>query len=181
MTNFSLPRRLTSFEKNPNDSVNTNFDYFVKYVNDRNDGTASWDSLYVAGNVGIGMAPSAAAELQVSSADDTRIYLIDTGSASTFYLRSDGMNTQLGTITNNQLEFVTNSTVRGRIAANGSFVVGLSAIATNATDGFLYVPTCAGTPTGTPTTVTGTAPIVIDTTNNKLYFYSGGTWRDAGP
>lgn len=65
--------------------------------------------------------------------------------------------------------------------AAGGCVVGTAALATNATDGFLYVPTCAGTPTGTPTTQTGTAPIVVDTTNNKLYFYSGGQWRDAGP
>lgn len=73
------------------------------------------------------------------------------------------------------------NTERVRIPAAGGMVVGTAAIATNATDGFLYVPTCAGTPTGTPTAQTGTAPIVIDTTNNKLYFYSGGTWRDAGP
>jgi hypothetical protein len=65
--------------------------------------------------------------------------------------------------------------------ASCSVVVNSAAIATSATDGFLYVPTCAGAPTGTPTTQTGTAPIVIDTTNNKLYFYSGGQWRDAGP
>jgi hypothetical protein len=64
---------------------------------------------------------------------------------------------------------------------NGNVTVGSAAIATNATNGFLYVPTCAGTPTGTPTTKTGRAPIVIDTTNHKLYFYSGGAWRDAGP
>ena len=70
---------------------------------------------------------------------------------------------------------------RARIPAAGGMVVGIAALATTATDGFLYVPTCAGTPTGTPTTQTGTAPIVIDTTNNKLYFYSGGQWRDAGP
>jgi hypothetical protein len=68
-----------------------------------------------------------------------------------------------------------------RIPATGGMVVGTAALATNATDGFLYVPTCAGQPTGTPTTQTGTAPIVVDTTNNKLYFYSGGAWRDAGP
>jgi hypothetical protein len=77
--------------------------------------------------------------------------------------------------------FETGGTERARIPAAGGMVVGTAALATNATDGFLYVPTCAGTPTGTPTTQTGTAPIVIDTTNNKLYFYSGGQWRDAGP
>lgn len=70
---------------------------------------------------------------------------------------------------------------RMRIDANGNVVVNTAAIATNATNGFLYVPSCAGTPTGTPTTYTGRVPIVVDTTNNKLYFYSGGAWRDAGP
>lgn len=70
---------------------------------------------------------------------------------------------------------------RARIDPAGNVIVGTAAIATTATDGFLYVPTCAGTPTGVPTTYTGRAPIVIDSTNNKLYFYSGGAWRDAGP
>ena len=60
-------------------------------------------------------------------------------------------------------------------------VLGFGSVATSATSGFLYVPTCAGTPTGAPATVTGMAPIVIDSSNNKLYFYSGGAWRDAGP
>lgn len=62
-----------------------------------------------------------------------------------------------------------------------SVTIGETALATTATDGFLYIPTCAGTPTGVPTTLPGTAPIVINTTNNKLYFYSSGAWRDAGP
>lgn len=59
-------------------------------------------------------------------------------------------------------------------------VVG-SSIATNATTGFLYIPSCAGTPTGTPATIGSAVPLVVDRTNNKLYFYSGGAWRDAGP
>jgi len=80
------------------------------------------------------------------------------------------------------LIFGTNSTERARITSTGNVVAGGSvALATTATDGFLYVPTCAGTPTGTPTAITGMAPIVVNTTNNKLYFYSGGQWRDAGP
>lgn len=63
----------------------------------------------------------------------------------------------------------------------GSCVFGpLAAVATNATDGFAYIPTCAGTPTGVPTTHTGKCAIVVDTTNHKLYFYDG-SWRDAGP
>ena len=62
------------------------------------------------------------------------------------------------------------------LSAAGSLVLGAAAVATTATDGFLYIPGCAGTPTGTPTAQTGRVPLVVDTTNNKLYFYSGGSW-----
>lgn len=71
--------------------------------------------------------------------------------------------------------------LRTRWDSKGNVVIGTGAIATTATDGLLYVPTCAGTPTGTPTTFTGRSPLVVDSTNNKLYFFSSGAWRDAGP
>lgn len=52
-----------------------------------------------------------------------------------------------------------------------------AALATTAVVGFPYIPTCAGTPTGVPTnTATGRAPMVYDTTNNKIWFYNG-SWR----
>jgi hypothetical protein len=65
--------------------------------------------------------------------------------------------------------------------ANANALVGDSTLTTTSTKGFAYVATCSGTPTGTPDGILGFAPIVIDTTNHKLYFYSGGQWRDAGP
>jgi hypothetical protein len=82
---------------------------------------------------------------------------------------------------NNSIRFATNNAIRAEITGSGNVVIGEAAIPTNATNAFLYVPGCAGTPTGTPTAYTGRVPIVVDTTNNKLYFYSGGQWRDAGP
>jgi hypothetical protein len=83
---------------------------------------------------------------------------------------------------NSDLLFGTNDITRASITAAGNFCAGAqSALATTATNGFLYVPTCAGVPTGTPTAITGMAPIVVDTTNNRWYFYSGGAWRNAGP
>jgi len=63
------------------------------------------------------------------------------------------------------------------ITALKNIVPGSGALATNATDGFVYVSTSAGAPSGTPTTYTGRAPIHVDTTNNNFYFYSGGSWR----
>ena len=67
-------------------------------------------------------------------------------------------------------------TSRFSIDGTGNVLIGSAAVATTATNGFLYVTGCTGTPTGTPTAKTGRVPIVVDTTNNKLYFYSGGAW-----
>ncbi len=50
------------------------------------------------------------------------------------------------------------------------------ALATNATTGFLYLPTCAGTPTGVPTGVSGRVALVYDTSNDILYIYNG-SWK----
>ncbi len=54
-----------------------------------------------------------------------------------------------------------------------SVILSGAALATNATDGFVYIPTCAGTPTGVPTAQTGTVAMVYDTANSKLYVYTG--------
>lgn len=63
---------------------------------------------------------------------------------------------------------------------NGSVVVGTgAALATNATGGFLMIPTCAGVPTGVPGSIpTGKVPLVFDTTGNALYIYNGA-WKKA--
>jgi hypothetical protein len=82
---------------------------------------------------------------------------------------------------NNSMVFGTNNSRRMEIDGSGNVMAGGASLATTATNGFLYVPTCAGVPTGTPTAKTGYAPIVVDTTNNRWYFYSGGAWRNAGP
>lgn len=64
-----------------------------------------------------------------------------------------------------------------KVTAYSSLIVGSAALATTATDGFLYLPSCAGPPTGTPTTQTGTVPFVFDSVDNRLYFYTGGAWE----
>lgn len=83
-----------------------------------------------------------------------------------------------GTTTNTSVTIAKFSkTNAGASATDGhySFVANAtgSALATTAIDGFVYMGSCAGIPTGVPTTQTGSLPIVVDSTNNVLYFYSG--------
>lgn len=63
------------------------------------------------------------------------------------------------------------------LTLKGNVTINTGAIGTNATDGFLYVETCAGQPTGTPTSFTGRVPIVFDTTNSQFWIYTGGAWK----
>lgn len=63
-----------------------------------------------------------------------------------------------------------------RLDNSGNFSVGTAALATNAANGFLYIATCAGTPTGTPAAKTGLVAIIYDTSANKIWVYNGA-WR----
>ena len=64
-----------------------------------------------------------------------------------------------------------------KIGATGSFAAGAGALATNATNGFFYASSGPGAPTGVPTTVTGYVPLYVDSTNNQLYMYVSGSWK----
>ncbi len=66
-----------------------------------------------------------------------------------------------------------------RLDANLNVSIGNAALATTATNGFFYIPTCAGTPTGTPTAKTGRVPIIVDSTALKFWVYVGGAWKYA--
>jgi hypothetical protein len=67
-----------------------------------------------------------------------------------------------------------NTTTYARLNATGSFVLAANgALSTSATDGFTYLPTAAGRPTGTPTSVTGASALVYDTAASRLFVYNG--------
>jgi hypothetical protein len=70
---------------------------------------------------------------------------------------------------------------RLRVDNKGNVIAPYSSgtISTSATDGFLYVPACSGTPTGAPTAYSGHCPVVVDITNNKLYVYYSSAWKSA--
>ena len=59
---------------------------------------------------------------------------------------------------------------------SNSVILQDAALSTSATAGFTYIPTCAGAPSGTPATQTGTVAMVYDTTNNQFYCYNS-TWK----
>ncbi len=116
-------------------------------------------------------------------------------SGGTFYANSDNLNSPYLTVTSSttaanieanktgtgvaQDLLLSNSGLRGVAVTSGVANVvigGTAALSTSATDRFLYLPTCAGTPTGVPTAIANKAPLVVDSTNNKLYLYTGGAW-----
>ena len=121
------------------------------------DGGTTWYAVHVGKNLSI------SGTLKVTNAVNTPVVQNTAGVLTLF---SDG---NFGwTITAVTGKPKHNSTA-GVVCAN-------AALATTATTGFLYVPTCAGTPTGVPVTETGTVAMIYDTTANKIWFYNG-SWR----
>ncbi len=55
-------------------------------------------------------------------------------------------------------------------------IVMSGAKSTGSTGGFLVTTTCPGTPSGIPTNASNGAPMIYDSTANKIWFYNG-SWR----
>lgn len=73
----------------------------------------------------------------------------------------------------NRWNFYAGGTARNYFAGGVEVVSGT----TGMTSGFTHIPAAAGAPTGAPTNPTGNVPMYYDSTNHKIYVYSGGTWR----
>lgn len=63
---------------------------------------------------------------------------------------------------------------------NQNIIIGHQAASTADVNGFLYLPAMPGSPTGSPTNISGRVPVTIDGSANKLYFYSSGSWHTPG-
>jgi len=126
-------------------------------------------------------------------------FLSDTGYISWFYLTSSGY-TSSGINTANTLVLSAYNTLNlGSLNSGVGFYINNQRIAyidnsknhylsnyyatpinldKAATNGFVYLPTSAGTPTGTPASLpTGQTPITFDSTNGNLNAYFGGSWH----
>ena len=62
-----------------------------------------------------------------------------------------------------------------RITTDGNLYPG-RASSQGMTNGFFYIPSAAGAPSGTPTAISGYIPMYYDTTNNRFYVYNGA-WK----
>jgi hypothetical protein len=78
----------------------------------------------------------------------------------------------------NPVTIIADGQVSLRLKA-GSCILGSAALATNATDGFLYLVACAGQPTGVPTAFSGRNALIYDSTNKKINVYDGGWIKTA--
>lgn len=60
---------------------------------------------------------------------------------------------------------------------NQRFAHGTAALTTTATEGFLHLQSCAGSPSGIPASIpSGQIPMVVDSTGTALYGYIAGSW-----
>jgi len=129
---------------------------------------ANADDLVVenSGAAGISILSGTTAGIYLGASTNNRIASISANS-SAFYVSTG--------VAGSSLIFRSGAFVEAmRSDGNQNISIGTAAISTTATNGFLYIPTCAGAPTGTPTAKTGLAPMVYDSTNNKFWMYDGG-------
>jgi len=120
-------------------------------------------------------------QLQCNGVNDSVTTLVNLAIPSAKKLFFDGgANTYISHISGDNLEIVVGNQKGIRIIEIGTendVICGATnALATSEDNGFLYIPTMAGNPSGTPLGYTGKVAMVYDTTNNELFIYNG-SWR----
>lgn len=90
------------------------------------------------------------------------------------YVYHDGTNYSLMNVKSGSTTIGTNNTTKITVDTNGN-MYGLAGT-TSMTNGFMYIPSAAGAPSGVPTAVSGRVPMYYDSTNNFFYVYNGA-WK----
>jgi hypothetical protein len=133
-------------------------------------------------NIAVGLSADSNQTKQLSDGFNIRAY---SGTAGIYYpgrlsRSSGGLKLDVAPNTSGGPTWTGNTWQTGIAVKAGSaapaVMLGASAPATTATEGFPYMPSVAGAPTGVPSAQTGYSPFVYDTTNNKLWVYNGA-WR----
>lgn len=76
------------------------------------------------------------------------------------------------------IQYGQDPSTEGSAIPSPDIAIGRSAPPTNATTGFIQLSAMAGVPTGVPAAiVTGYVPLVIDTTDNRIYGYYSSAWH----
>lgn len=161
---------ITNPDKGAGSTITTNY---ALRILDQTAGTTNYAIETGAGLVSFGDAVTCTSTLSVGGniTNTGGDFLFQSGEARKIWYVSRIIADTADFAVNNNANTARNLTITDA----GSVVCGQdSALATGASTGFLYIPTCAGTPTGTPTAMTGKVAIVFDTTNNKLSVYDGG-------
>ena len=132
---------------------------------------------YFAGAVGIGVVPSTFS-FQVQASNNTTVAAFgNSGGTTAFVILRNSVATsnqiRFGA-ESSDLTFYTSTTEKLRVSSTGN-IYGTSGT-TSMTDGFFYIPSAAGAPSGVPTAVSGRVPMYYDTTNNNFYVYNGA-WK----
>jgi len=139
------------------------------------------------GTYNLNMATATAIPTPISVTVSNNLH-VHGGLNTTFVLTDEGLGTDYGAAIQGRglsglgaemsLGVLSNGVFVERALFNngGGFGIG-GLLATNATEGHLSIPTCAGSPTGVPNNVlTGTSAIQYDTSTNKLWVYNSG-WK----
>lgn len=145
--------------------------------------TTAWNTVIHSGNVSTYALPIGGGTLAgaLTMGSGYQIRATDGTTSAPGISFSSDQNTGLMSAAEDTVAVVTGGSERARVDNNGNVVVGTGVLANNATNGFLYIPSCAGTPTGTPTAYSGRVPLVWDSTNDILYVRSGNSWKQAIP
>jgi hypothetical protein len=96
------------------------------------------------------------------------------GGSSDYFASGDGAYDAVIAYANGLSLGQYNGAVSMRITSTGN-IYGTSGT-TGMTNGFFYIPSSSGAPSGTPTAISGNVPMYYDSTNNNFYVYNGA-WK----